>query len=115
MIRRPPRSTLFPYTTLFRSLLAVRRGAARERGLHKPLRDEIREAAVGRGRVRVVIHCEPEMPLDGFTGALAHILPGAEELHHRQRQVPETLPGRALSPREKVAERTRVARCRHAR
>src|SRR2546422_1887390 len=24
MIRRPPRSTLFPYTTLFRSLVAVR-------------------------------------------------------------------------------------------
>src|SRR2546421_3660811 len=24
MIRRPPRSTLFPYTTLFRSLLSVR-------------------------------------------------------------------------------------------
>src|SRR2546427_4002055 len=26
MIRRPPRSTLFPYTTLFRSLERVRRG-----------------------------------------------------------------------------------------
>src|SRR3712207_7331084 len=26
MIRRPPRSTLFPYTTLFRSLAAVARG-----------------------------------------------------------------------------------------
>src|SRR5256885_3644124 len=26
MIRRPPRSTLFPYTTLFRSLLGRRRG-----------------------------------------------------------------------------------------
>src|SRR2546430_13335433 len=25
MIRRPPRSTLFPYTTLFRSLLGLRR------------------------------------------------------------------------------------------
>src|SRR3712207_8548609 len=25
MIRRPPRSTLFPYTTLFRSLLLLRR------------------------------------------------------------------------------------------
>src|SRR3712207_6866402 len=25
MIRRPPRSTLFPYTTLFRSVLLVRR------------------------------------------------------------------------------------------
>src|SRR2546426_7597966 len=27
MIRRPPRSTLFPYTTLFRSLPAGRRGS----------------------------------------------------------------------------------------
>src|SRR3712207_8848442 len=27
MIRRPPRSTLFPYTTLFRSSAAGRRGA----------------------------------------------------------------------------------------
>src|SRR2546430_8748273 len=26
MIRRPPRSTLFPYTTLFRSLVAARAG-----------------------------------------------------------------------------------------
>src|SRR3989442_2063653 len=26
MIRRPPRSTLFPYTTLFRSEIPVRRG-----------------------------------------------------------------------------------------
>src|SRR3712207_8221739 len=28
MIRRPPRSTLFPYTTLFRSLALVTRGRA---------------------------------------------------------------------------------------
>src|SRR5258707_1442318 len=28
MIRRPPRSTLFPYTTLFRSLVARRRSHA---------------------------------------------------------------------------------------
>src|SRR5438093_7608685 len=27
MIRRPPRSTLFPYTTLFRSILMARRAA----------------------------------------------------------------------------------------
>src|SRR3712207_6971431 len=31
MIRRPPRSTLFPYTTLFRSLLCVRRAGGRHR------------------------------------------------------------------------------------
>src|SRR3712207_7277369 len=39
MIRRPPRSTLFPYTTLFRSLrhLAVRLGdpGRGHRGLHR--------------------------------------------------------------------------------
>src|SRR3989442_11668712 len=34
MIRRPPRSTLFPYTTLFRSLAA--RVVADARGLHQP-------------------------------------------------------------------------------
>src|SRR3712207_9001287 len=32
MIRRPPRSTLFPYTTLFRSCGPVPRGAARGAG-----------------------------------------------------------------------------------
>src|SRR5256885_4837583 len=34
MIRRPPRSTLFPYTTLFRSLRSDR--VARGRDLHGP-------------------------------------------------------------------------------
>src|SRR3712207_8843916 len=32
MIRRPPRSTLFPYTTLFRSGGLLRRGDDRDRG-----------------------------------------------------------------------------------
>src|SRR2546430_7380005 len=37
MIRRPPRSTLFPYTTLFRSLLRLLRQvhAAVKRALHR--------------------------------------------------------------------------------
>src|SRR2546427_7269192 len=33
MIRRPPRSTLFPYTTLFRSLLELNGGCAARRRL----------------------------------------------------------------------------------
>src|SRR3989442_4036070 len=33
MIRRPPRSTLFPYTTLFRSLEAIQRDAVAREGL----------------------------------------------------------------------------------
>src|ERR1051325_5402277 len=38
MIRRPPRSTLFPYTTLFRSIWCDLRGMAkdRQRGLVQP-------------------------------------------------------------------------------
>src|SRR5258708_29704182 len=40
MIRRPPRSTLFPYTTLFRSrpdrLAAVGHDAEVDGGLHRP-------------------------------------------------------------------------------
>src|SRR2546430_12500859 len=35
MIRRPPRSTLFPYTTLFRSELPHRRRRARKRVQHR--------------------------------------------------------------------------------
>src|SRR3712207_7239397 len=38
MIRRPPRSTLFPYTTLFRSIQAVLLPHGRHRGL-RPWRD----------------------------------------------------------------------------
>src|SRR5437667_2135115 len=36
MIRRPPRSTLFPYTTLFRSVAAAAAGAARARAAGRP-------------------------------------------------------------------------------
>src|SRR3712207_7339313 len=35
MIRRPPRSTLFPYTTLFRSVAAAARGGVRAVGAER--------------------------------------------------------------------------------
>src|SRR3712207_7798076 len=47
MIRRPPRSTLFPYTTLFRSLVEVYPHVARELP-QALLRGEV--AGAGRGR-----------------------------------------------------------------
>src|SRR3712207_7080167 len=37
MIRRPPRSTLFPYTTLFRSRLAADRVVQRAAGAPQPV------------------------------------------------------------------------------
>src|SRR2546425_8703420 len=49
MIRRPPRSTLFPYTTLFRSLAAVALPVAR-----RP-EDALAEQAVALGLERPVV------------------------------------------------------------
>src|SRR5258708_34620241 len=52
MIRRPPRSTLFPYTTLFRSRLRRRRGSGRaqDRGGRVPC-EVLRCVAVRRERI----------------------------------------------------------------
>src|SRR4051812_49665375 len=66
MIRRPPRSTLFPYTTLFRSFAGLRFGreSLRSRlvfGL-VPVRRPIRSLPVKRWRARLsrVTRQEPE-------------------------------------------------------
>src|SRR3712207_8437730 len=63
MIRRPPRSTLFPYTTLFRSAHDVRRGELRARRFAErvpadvPHRPEAEgEVVLGARGVRVVGH-----------------------------------------------------------
>src|SRR2546429_6605724 len=54
MIRRPPRSTLFPYTTLFRSGGIVRRGAcARRLGAGHGTLFGARGDAFGRGPGRL--------------------------------------------------------------
>src|SRR3989449_11751598 len=65
MIRRPPRSTLFPYTTLFRSCIAA--GALDLESLDAPeagrdfLREPISEVCIGRvgGQVGEVQHSDP--------------------------------------------------------
>src|SRR5687768_17999196 len=53
MIRRPPRSTLFPYTTLFRSLVQPRRRHQRRGGV---ARGELRLGEVLPGDERVRMH-----------------------------------------------------------
>src|SRR3989442_11512937 len=48
MIPRPPRSTLFPYTTLFRSLHVAGEHRAANRRADRRIRDVLR-GAIGRG------------------------------------------------------------------
>src|SRR5256886_13777515 len=57
MIRRPPRSTLFPYTTLFRSLLP-RRGRYEQDPRHETheLVDSQRSVVERRGQPEAVVH-----------------------------------------------------------
>src|ERR1039458_10819534 len=62
MIRRPPRSTLFPYTTLFRSMCAagtMRPEIERPVILHHTVIN--REPRIGR------CHCGAKVHLDHFT------------------------------------------------
>src|SRR4051794_41355012 len=66
MIRRPPRSTLFPYTTLFRSRLARPRPlhAARDaRRRHaRRLRTRVAHFAARRERHQPISHRAPTAP-----------------------------------------------------
>src|SRR3712207_8029465 len=64
MIRRPPRSTLFPYTTLFRSRWAGRGRAARTRtsGRGEALRQRPRLGAGARRAAGTALPRGPNLP-----------------------------------------------------
>src|SRR3989449_7026904 len=123
MIRRPPRSTLFPYTTLFRSqrqphLLkrSARRARSRRphadrhvprterRGLH---RDPGPDLDRGKGRPAPRLEHERRVPGGGDDSGAA---PGAgrteRQCHHVHRDVdaPDAGVGEPMTPGEPVAE-----------
>src|SRR3712207_4935032 len=83
MIRRPPRSTLFPYTTLFRS----------RHGRHKELRRKVRWRPYRRGLPQGV----RRLPLDA-PGHRRHCLRQEGQRLHPQRRDrgPRASPGRVL-------------------
>src|SRR3712207_7832311 len=62
MIRRPPRSTLFPYTTLFRSGRAGRAGVGRRRGVRDARPAAPRRAGLGVGRRPAPLDARPVAP-----------------------------------------------------
>src|SRR5690349_23796030 len=72
MIRRPPRSTLFPYTTLFRS---GKPQSFNVRAFRKPRRDAILVALAGPAATTVVA---------AVAGALAHGVHGPSSARDRK-------------------------------
>src|SRR2546426_11147336 len=82
MIRRPPRSTLFPYTTLFRSKIRVDLAGGVERGappVHRPRADLVladREERLEPEQVIAGVNqaVEPGLPHAGAREVLAPLL-----------------------------------------
>src|SRR2546426_7231015 len=85
MIRRPPRSTLFPYTTLFRSRLAREEVLARRR-------EDVHDLGVLR-EPRLVLHAARD---DADVAGPARPLLAAQAELHRARDQPEDLLVRVL-------------------
>src|SRR2546430_6153368 len=78
MIRRPPRSTLFPYTTLFRSRASLERREARYTRLHAIVQGSLHVLGRGRGwcttRRRVVRSEEHTSELQSQSNLVCRLL-----------------------------------------
>src|SRR3712207_7774897 len=98
MIRRPPRSTLFPYTTLFRSRTARPGGCRRRARGAGSARQPAGEGLLGRG------------------AAAAEVRPGRSEEHTSELQSRQYLVCRLLLEKTKKIEPVRrVAQPREER
>src|SRR2546430_8762640 len=89
MIRRPPRSTLFPYTTLFRSQEYLRRAGA-------TAREMLVAAAAQRWKI-------PASECDAENGVITH-KPSRSEEHTSELQSQSNLVCRLLLEKKKPAQ-----------
>src|SRR2546426_12221897 len=80
MIRRPPRSTLFPYTTLFRSLARVPLVAAGERPLAQRL------AAADLVVTATLAKTERDWRYEEPCGILRHLMYGCADIRRTRRR-----------------------------
>src|SRR3712207_8010650 len=100
MIRRPPRSTLFPYTTLFRS--HRRRGLRRRRGGDLPRRSR----GNGRGRRKA---CELVVRSQGRTERASE----RSEEHTSELQSRQYLVCRLLLEKKKIKKNSKLTPQNH--
>src|SRR3712207_7329157 len=99
MIRRPPRSTLFPYTTLFRSTMAVAILVERIQSLPKEDRDDLYEL------MKEVLTAETREEFDSIARTMREILdqaPVRSEEHTSELQSRQYLVCRLLLEKKKI-------------
>src|SRR5256885_10051956 len=83
MIRRPPRSTLFPYTTLFRSILVAQLGHGRDQGVAQV--EGCRVGVKGRGIGRAHRSEEHTSELQSPCNLVCRLLLEKKKKTHRAR------------------------------
>src|SRR3712207_7174549 len=96
MIRRPPRSTLFPYTTLFRSRIAILRKKAAQDRLAAP--PEVLEFIASKIATNI----------RELEGALIRVTAFRSEEHTSELQSRQYLVCRLLLEKKKQTQRLRV-------
>src|SRR2546429_9227434 len=74
MIRPPPRSTLFPYTTLFRSMARADSGSRRRLDVNEVVRAALRVAGAELRRTQVERSLGEQVEVDGDSGRLTQVL-----------------------------------------
>src|SRR5256885_17014179 len=104
MIRRPPRSTLFPYTTLFRSLQPQRRVAPRRPEL-RVVFDDVLVGAVGRELVAAAgaadRRLEARVTRDEIVGQQTAVAPATDA---QARRIGQPQADRVIDPGEQVLD-----------
>src|SRR3712207_7682677 len=101
MIRRPPRSTLFPYTTLFRSV-GDRTEVPRRR---QPALERVQGVGVGDRVAGQGVHPQPHLAVQPVVGALPGV-EGRSEEHTSELQSRQYLVCRLLLEKKKILSYT---------
>ena len=86
-------------------VIRVRIGLAREHGLDQALGHDVRKAAVGSGRVSVILDRQAEVARRGIAGALENVFSGADQLDDSKREVSKMIGVGGFALQEKIVQR----------
>ena len=86
-------------------VIGIRIWLARKHRFDQALRDNVGEAAVRRGGVRVVLYRKAKVTGSGFSGGLQNILTGTDEFDNGKGEVGKVIGIRSLAPQQEIVQR----------